>query len=88
MSDYRLLGASGYIFLFVFQGDFTHKSLSVIVFGVIALVASGLVMLLPETLNRKLPDTIEDAESIDAFKSETGSLEESVELNVKEENNI
>ncbi|XP_063419083.1 solute carrier family 22 member 3-like [Mytilus trossulus] len=61
-------------------GDFTHKSVSVIIFGVISLIASLLVLFLPETSNRKLPDTIEDAENIDAFKGGNGSEEEPVEL--------
>lgn len=69
-------------------GDVTHKSVSVIVFGVIALFASFLVLLLPETLNRKLPDTIEDAEHMDAFKEENGSAEETVELQRKNDENI
>lgn len=57
-------------------------------FGVIALFASFLVLLLPETLNRKLPDTIEDAEHMDAFKDENGSAEETVELQRKNDENI
>lgn len=62
-------------------GDFTHKSVSIIMFGVISLIATTLVLMLPETVNRKLPDTIEDAESMNAFKGDTGSTEENVELN-------
>lgn len=49
-------------------------------FGVISLIASLLVLFLPETANRKLPDTIEDAENIDAYKGGNGSEEEPVEL--------
>lgn len=65
-------------------GDFTHKSVSVIAFGAIALVASLLVLLLPETHRKKLPDTIEDAESLDAYKDgDRSSEEESVEMNLK-----
>ena len=35
-----------------------------IVFGVMALLAGLLALLLPETLNKNLPDTIEQAENI------------------------
>lgn len=39
--------------------------LPMLLFGGTAMMASGLVLLLPETLNRRLPDTVEDAERID-----------------------
>lgn len=39
-------------------------SLPMFLFAGVATVASGLVMLLPETFNNKLPDTIEEAEEI------------------------
>lgn len=39
-------------------------SLPMFLFAGVATVASGLVMLLPETFNNKLPDTIADAEDI------------------------
>ena len=48
-------------FLFI-QGDITHKSTSLMIIGVIALIASFLTLLLPETFGRKLPDTIQDVE--------------------------
>ncbi len=35
-----------------------------LVFGCMALLGSFLALLLPETLNKKLPDTIEQAENI------------------------
>lgn len=40
----------------------SHKSISVIIIGVITLVASILLLLLPETMATKLPDTIEEVE--------------------------
>ncbi|XP_022336825.2 solute carrier family 22 member 6-A-like [Crassostrea virginica] len=43
-------------------GDLSHKSISVILIGVISLVASILLLLLPETMATKLPDTIEEVE--------------------------
>ncbi|XP_034339131.1 solute carrier family 22 member 3 [Magallana gigas] len=43
-------------------GDLSHKSISVIIIGVITLVASILLLLLPETMATKLPDTIEEVE--------------------------
>lgn len=42
----------------------SFKPLPFIIFGSAALVAGILTLLLPETLNRKLPETIEDAENI------------------------
>ena len=43
-----------------------HKSLPLIVFGVVSLVAGFLVMLLPETSNRALPETLDDGVNLDA----------------------
>lgn len=43
-------------------GDLSHKSISVIIIGVITLVASFLLLLLPETMGTKLPDTILEVE--------------------------
>ncbi|XP_069786510.1 solute carrier family 22 member 2 [Narcine bancroftii] len=42
--------------------------LPLVVFGVIGLVAGGLVLLLPETKGLKLPDTIEEIENISRIK--------------------
>lgn len=53
-------------------GDLSHKSISVIIIGVITLVASILLLLLPETMATKLPDTIEEVED----KNGTDSIRE------------
>lgn len=50
----------------------SHKSISVIIIGVITLVASILLLLLPETMATKLPDTIEEVED----KNGTDSIRE------------
>ena len=46
--------------LFLFQGDVTYPFLPVILFGILCLVAGGLTLLLPETINTKLPVTFGD----------------------------
>lgn len=42
-------------------------------FGTMSILASLLVLKLPETLNKKLPDTLAEAESIGLKKRETPS---------------
>jgi hypothetical protein len=44
-----------------FQGDY-WRPLPLLIYGVLALCGGVLSLLLPETLNKKLPDTIEDGE--------------------------
>lgn len=46
------------------QGDVTHKSVPLISFGVLSSIGGCLTLFLPETLGRKLPDTIQDAENL------------------------
>lgn len=65
----------------------SHKSISVIIIGVITLVASILMLLLPETMATKLPDTIEEVED----KSGTDSIredEENEDLMVQKEEQL
>ncbi|KAK7503321.1 hypothetical protein BaRGS_00005586, partial [Batillaria attramentaria] len=45
----------------VYVGGQFGKALPLIIFGAFSVTAGGLSLILPETLNRKLPDTIEDA---------------------------
>ncbi|XP_023239015.1 organic cation transporter protein-like [Centruroides sculpturatus] len=44
-------------------GEATHSYVPPIVYGILSLLAGGFIMLLPETFNRQLPDTIGDAEN-------------------------
>jgi len=44
-----------------FQGDH-WRPLPLLIYGALALCGGLLSLLLPETLNKKLPDTIEDGE--------------------------
>ncbi|XP_060062784.1 organic cation transporter protein-like [Ylistrum balloti] len=54
--------------LVLMLGDVTHKSISVVVFGSITLIAGFMTLLLPETLGQKLPDTIGDTESLRNYR--------------------
>lgn len=45
-------------------GDYTHRSVPLIAIGVLAMIAGCLTLILPETLGRELPDTIQDAENM------------------------
>lgn len=44
------------------KGEYYGKWLPTVIFGSVALLASLLTLLLPETVNRRLPDTVEDIE--------------------------
>jgi len=45
-------------------GGKVGEALPLIVFGIVAVAAGLLCLQLPETLNRQLPDTIEEAENL------------------------
>ena len=48
----------------MFQGQYTYKVLPLVVFGCLSMVAGIATLLLPETLNKRLPDTIQQAENL------------------------
>ncbi|XP_033747267.1 organic cation transporter protein-like [Pecten maximus] len=56
--------------LVLMLGDVTHKSISVVVFGCIAMIGGFITLLLPETLGQKLPDTIGDTESFRSYRED------------------
>lgn len=39
---------------------YTNDSVILVIFGVTTLISAGLLMMLPETLNKKIPETIEE----------------------------
>ncbi len=47
------------------QGTTVGRHVPLLTFGTAASLAGGLAVLFPETLNRKLPDTISEAEYMD-----------------------
>jgi uncharacterized membrane protein len=51
------------------QGLYYGRWLPTVIFGVVAVIASFLTLLLPETLNQRLPDTVDDVEG--THKQET-----------------
>ncbi|KAJ8303385.1 hypothetical protein KUTeg_019781 [Tegillarca granosa] len=52
------------------------SSLDLILFGVIMFCAGMVALMLPETRNKKLPDTIEEANQLKGNNISTGALEE------------
>ena len=48
----------------VLQGSVTNRAVPVILFGVMALSGAAMTLLLPETLNTQLPDTVKQAEHL------------------------
>ena len=51
------------LFIFLFQTRI-WINLPVVLFGILSLIAAFLVLMLPETLNKTLPQTIEDTEQM------------------------
>lgn len=56
--------------LVLMLGDVTHKSISIVVFGCIALLGGFITLLLPETLGQKLHDTIGDTENFHGYEED------------------
>ncbi|XP_045500843.1 organic cation transporter protein-like [Colias croceus] len=48
-----------------------HKSMPTVIFGGMCIICSMLVLLLPETRNMRLPDTIEEAEELSKMRNRT-----------------
>ncbi|CAG5059240.1 unnamed protein product [Parnassius apollo] len=46
-----------------------HKSMPTVIFGGMCIISSMLVLMLPETRNMRLPDTIEEAEELSRMKT-------------------
>lgn len=57
--------------------------LPLVIFGIITLVGGMLSLMLPETLNRKLPETMEEGEKFGQKKTGTDSMEEEPMNNIK-----
>lgn len=56
----------------MFQARF-YEYLPTVLFGVMAAISGFLVLTLPETLNTKLPDTLQEAQDQDKKKHENKS---------------
>ncbi|KAG6446076.1 hypothetical protein O3G_MSEX004261 [Manduca sexta] len=50
-----------------------HKSMPTVIFGAMCIISSMLVLMLPETRNMRLPDTIEEAEHLSRMKSKSAT---------------
>lgn len=48
----------------LFQGKYTHPSVPLAAFGVLSLGDGLLILMLPETKGKEIPDTIDEAERI------------------------
>ncbi|XP_068622487.1 organic cation transporter protein-like [Battus philenor] len=46
-----------------------HRSMPTVIFGAMCIISSMLVLMLPETRNMRLPDTIEEAEELSRMKT-------------------
>ncbi|XP_072938095.1 organic cation transporter protein-like [Epargyreus clarus] len=51
-----------------------HKSMPTVIFGGMCIISSTLVLMLPETRNMRLPDTIEEAEALSKMKNRADIL--------------
>ena len=67
----------------IFQGDYTISWLPVVIFGAAALLGSVATFFLPETMNKKLPDTISEAEALNTSNADVESEKNNIVLNGK-----
>ena len=63
------------------QGDYTNKSISIIIFGVAAFIGGVMTLALPETLGKKLADMVEDTDSIEGTDNKEIDANENMSLN-------
>ena len=59
----------------------TSKYLPLTIFGVLSLIAGAATLLLPETMNRELPETLEDGENLGKYIPHVHESNEHVHLN-------
>lgn len=62
MSTFARLGAL--IAPFVPLLNYYHPAIPLLLFGCVSIIGGGLILFLPETMGRKLPDSISEAENI------------------------
>lgn len=61
---------------FLSQNQYTFQTFSVVAIGSLSLLGGLLVLLLPETNNKALADSIEDAENIGTHPHDEGNQEQ------------
>ena len=65
------------------QGNYTASSVPFILCGACVLTSGTLTLLLPETLNKKLAETLEEARKLEKMSSEIGDREPTKENNIE-----